>query len=81
MRTEAEKHAGKHMGYSSTRGHTHNPADQYRAHGLLKDKLHDFSAVSSKSYADADRKLDRARASIEELAQGTTAEKALESVG
>jgi hypothetical protein len=34
--------------------HPATPADQDRAHGLLKDKLHDFSAVSSKSHADAD---------------------------
>jgi DNA recombination protein RmuC len=43
------------------------------------DKLGTHLRNAQQSYADADRKLDRARASLEELAQGGSPEKVLES--
>ena len=49
--------------------------------GEVYEKLGTHLRNAQQSYADADRKLDRARASIEELAQGGTAEKVLESAG
>ena len=48
--------------------------------GEVYEKLGTHLRNAQQNYADADRKLDRARDSLEELAQGTTAEKALESV-
>ena len=57
----------------------------------LKKQMDNFSEIyermgthlrnAQQSYSDADRKLDRARASLEELAQGGAAEKVLESAG
>ena len=49
--------------------------------GEIYDKLGNHLRLAQQSYAEADRKLDRARASLEELAQGTPAEKVLESAG
>jgi len=49
--------------------------------GEVYEKLGTHLRNAQQSYADADRKLDRARASIEELAQGAPAEKVLESAG
>ncbi len=48
--------------------------------GEVYDKLGNHLRLAQQSYADADRKLDRARGSIEELAQGAP-EKVLESAG
>lgn len=45
----------------------------------IYDKLGTHLRNAQQSYTDADRKLDRARASLEELAQGAPAEKVLES--
>ena len=47
----------------------------------IYDRLGTHLRNAQQSYADADRKLDRARASIEELAQGAPVEKVLESAG
>jgi DNA recombination protein RmuC len=57
----------------------------------LKKQMENFSEIyerlgthlrnAQQSYADADRKLDRARDSLDELAQGAPAEKVLESAG
>ena len=57
----------------------------------LKKQMDNFEEVYEKlgthlrnaqqSYSEADRRLDRARASVEELAQGAPAEKVLESAG
>jgi len=57
----------------------------------LKKQMENFSEIyerlgthlrnAQQSYADADRKLDRARNSLDELAQGAPAEKVLESAG
>ena len=47
----------------------------------IYDKLGTHLRNAQQSYADADRKLDRARASLEELAQGAPVEKVLESAG
>ena len=49
--------------------------------GDVYDKLGNHLRNAQQSYSDADRKLDRARASLDELAQGAPAEKALESAG
>lgn len=49
--------------------------------GEVYEKMGTHLRNAQQSYADADRKLDRARASIEELAQGGPAEKVLESAG
>jgi DNA recombination protein RmuC len=48
--------------------------------GEVYEKLGTHLRNAQQNYADADRKLDRARASLEELAQGTT-EKVFESAG
>ena len=47
----------------------------------IYDKLGNHLRLAQQSYAEADRKLDRAKASLEELAQGAPAEKVLESAG
>lgn len=47
----------------------------------IYDKLGTHLRNAQQSYADADRKLDRARASLEELAQGAPVEKVLGSAG
>jgi DNA recombination protein RmuC len=47
--------------------------------GEVYERLGTHLRNAQQSYADADRKLDRARASLEELAQGAPAEKVLES--
>ena len=47
----------------------------------IYDKLGTHLRNAQQSYTDADRKLDRARASLEELAQGAPVEKVLESAG
>ena len=49
--------------------------------GEVYEKLGTHLRNAQQSYADADRKLDRARASLEELAQGAPSEKMLESAG
>jgi DNA recombination protein RmuC len=49
--------------------------------GEVYEKLGTHLRNAQQNYSDADRKLDRARASLEELAQGTPAEKVLESAG
>jgi len=49
--------------------------------GEVYEKLGTHLRNAQQSYSDADRKLDRARASVEELAQGAPAEKVLESAG
>jgi DNA recombination protein RmuC len=49
--------------------------------GEVYEKLGTHLRNAQQSYADADRKLDRAKASLEELAQGTPVEKVLESAG
>ena len=49
--------------------------------GEVYEKLGTHLRNAQQSYADADRKLDRARASLEELAQGAPVEKVLESAG
>jgi DNA recombination protein RmuC len=49
--------------------------------GEVYEKLGTHLRQAQQSYSDADRKLDRARASLEELAQGAPAEKVLESAG
>jgi DNA recombination protein RmuC len=53
---------------------------QMDAFGEVYEKLGTHLRNAQQSYADADRKLDRARASLEELAQGTS-EKVFESAG
>jgi hypothetical protein len=45
------------------------------------EKLGTHLRNAQQSYSDADRKLDRARNSLEELTQGGPAEKVLESAG
>jgi DNA recombination protein RmuC len=47
--------------------------------GEVYERLGTHLRNAQQSYSDADRKLDRARASLEELAQGAPAEKVLES--
>jgi len=47
--------------------------------GEVYEKLGTHLRNAQQSYSDADRKLDRARASLEELAQGAPVEKVLES--
>jgi DNA recombination protein RmuC len=47
----------------------------------IYDKLGTHLRNAQQSYTDADRKLDRARASLEQLAQGAPVEKVLESAG
>ena len=49
--------------------------------GEVYEKLGTHLRNAQQSYADADRKLDRARTSLEELAQGAPSEKMLESAG
>lgn len=49
--------------------------------GEVYDKLGNHLRNAQQSYTDADRKLDRARASLDELAQGAPTEKVLESAG
>jgi len=49
--------------------------------GEVYERLGTHLRNAQQSYSDADRKLDRARASLEELAQGGPAEKVLESAG
>ena len=49
--------------------------------GEVYEKLGTHLRNAQQSYSDADRKLDRARVSLEELAQGGPAEKVLESAG
>lgn len=49
--------------------------------GEVYEKLGTHLRNAQQSYSDADRKLDRARNSLEELAQGGAAEKVLESAG
>jgi DNA recombination protein RmuC len=49
--------------------------------GEVYERLGTHLRNAQQSYADADRKLDRARASLEELAQGAPSEKVLESAG
>lgn len=49
--------------------------------GEVYERLGTHLRNAQQSYADADRKLDRARASLEELAQGSPGEKVLESAG
>lgn len=49
--------------------------------GEVYEKLGTHLRNAQQNYADADRKLDRARASLEELAQGGPAEKVFESAG
>jgi DNA recombination protein RmuC len=49
--------------------------------GEVYEKLGTHLRNAQQNYSDADRKLDRARASLEELAQGGPAEKVLESAG
>jgi DNA recombination protein RmuC len=49
--------------------------------GEVYEKLGTHLRNAQQSYSDADRKLDRARNSLEELAQGCPAEKVLESAG
>ena len=48
---------------------------------VLYDRLGTHLRNAQQNYSEADRKLDRARASLEELEQGAPSEKALESVG
>jgi DNA anti-recombination protein RmuC len=47
----------------------------------IYDRLGNHLRLAQQSYTDADRKLDRARASLEQLAQGAPVEKVLESAG
>jgi DNA recombination protein RmuC len=49
--------------------------------GEVYEKLGTHLRNAQQSYSEADRRLDRARASVEELAQGAPAEKVLESAG
>jgi DNA anti-recombination protein RmuC len=49
--------------------------------GEVYERLGTHLRNAQQSYSDADRKLDRARNSLEELAQGCPAEKVLESAG
>jgi DNA recombination protein RmuC len=49
--------------------------------GEVYDRLGNHLRNAQQSYSDADRKLERARASLEELAQGVPPEKVLESAG
>jgi DNA anti-recombination protein RmuC len=49
--------------------------------GDVYEKLGTHLRNAQQSYSDADRKLDRARNSLEELTQGGPAEKVLESAG
>src|SRR2546427_1269098 len=49
--------------------------------GEVYEKLGTHLRNAQQSYSEADRRLDRARASVEELAQGAPAETALESAG
>jgi DNA recombination protein RmuC len=49
--------------------------------GEVYERLGTHLRNAQQSYSDADRKLDRARTSLEELAQGAPAEKVLESAG
>lgn len=49
--------------------------------GEVYERLGTHLRNAQQSYGDADRKLDRARASLEELAQGGPAEKIFESAG
>jgi DNA recombination protein RmuC len=49
--------------------------------GEVYEKLGTHLRNAQQSYSDADRKLDRARNSLEELAQGGPAEKVLEPAG
>src|SRR5579864_787542 len=49
--------------------------------GEVYERLGTHLRNAQQSYSDADRKLDRARASLEELAQGAPAEKVLEPAG
>ena len=49
--------------------------------GEVYERLGTHLRNAQQSYADADRKLERARASLEELAQGSPGEKVLESAG
>jgi DNA recombination protein RmuC len=49
--------------------------------GEVYERLGTHLRNAQQSYADADRKLDRAHASLEELAQGAPSEKVLESAG
>jgi DNA anti-recombination protein RmuC len=46
---------------------------------VLYDRLGTHLRNAQQNYSEADRKLDRARASLEELAQGAPSEKVLES--
>lgn len=49
--------------------------------GEVYERLGTHLRNAQQSYSDADRKLDRARASLEELAQGAPGDKVLESAG
>src|SRR5260370_19988771 len=49
--------------------------------GEVYERLGTHLRNAQQSYAHADRQLDRARASLEELAQGSPGEKVLESAG
>jgi DNA recombination protein RmuC len=48
---------------------------------VLYDRLGTHLRNAQQNYSEADRKLDRARASLDELAQGAPSEKVLESAG